>query len=328
MSAPFPKHLTPSVLIAVDGSRASLDAVDYTVHMAGLIRGLEVVLLHILPAPPPFLVDAAVTDTTAYKRLREIEKENERQGRAVMEKAAQRLKSLGFPEPRVDQRLRRRRTGLVRDIVAEVELGHFDALVVGRRGLSRAEELFMGSVSNQLVHHTMSVPLWIVDGPPSPRPRILAAVDGSEASLRAVDHIAFMLGSNPDVEVDFLHVIPRFQSHCLMEPVNGSGPWDEADAEQPTAGKPLGRGECLTGFSHRAAAILKAGGFSRERVHFFQEEVTLGVARTILRKVTQGGYGTLVLGRRGMERSPLLGGVADRVIRRAGETAVCVWLVN
>ena len=55
-------------------------------------------------------------------------------------------------------------TGLAPDILNEAQHSRYDALLVGRRGLSKAQELFLGSVSNQLVQHAVNVPLWIIDG--------------------------------------------------------------------------------------------------------------------------------------------------------------------
>ena len=49
-------------------------------------------------------------------------------------------------------------------VVKDAEKGLYDAIVVGRRGLSRAQKTFMGSVSAKLTTHSRVIPVWVVDG--------------------------------------------------------------------------------------------------------------------------------------------------------------------
>ncbi|MDY6852235.1 MAG: universal stress protein, partial [Thermodesulfobacteriota bacterium] len=217
--------------------------------------------------------------------------------------------------------------GLAQDILTEAEQGNFDALVVGRRGLTRTQELFMGSVSNQLVQHAANVPLWIIDGVIE-EPKVLVAVDGSPASLRAVDHIAFMLGQNPEAEVTFLHVLPKFQNYCPIDSNKNEDDWAQMNDDLELLEEEFRRDEqiCLSDFFLRATKILGQAGFSQDRIKFEERVISLGVARTIIKTAKDLGCGTIVVGRRGMGKSSFLGGVSDRVIRRVNGLAV--WLVN
>ena len=314
--------ITPSVLIAVDGSPASLQAVRYGIGMAGLIPGLKFVLLNVLPSPPPIFASEARTDAAMKKRLERLEEANRRRAEDVVALARDEAVRGGIEPDRIETRVRARRGGLAKDIITEAELGHFDAIVVGRRGLTLAQEIFMGSVSSQLIQHAANVPLWINDGEVT-EPRVLVAIDGSEASLRAVDHVSFMLGRNPETRIEFLHVTPKLQAFC---PVIFPNSEDLPDADALEQDFLRNNQDCLESFYHRAMSILAEAGVSRDRVSFQEKEVLLGVARTIVREAKEGGFGTVVVGRRGLGQSSYLGSVSDRVIRRADNLAV--WLVG
>ena len=318
-------HISPCVLIAVDGSRSSLRAADYVAGLTGLIPDLEIVVLYVLPQLPPIWRDDAETSAHAHLKLKEVERTNRRRGEDILKKAKTYLIEKGIPENRIRTKMNPRITGLVKDILSECDLGNYDALVIGRRGLSRAQELFMGSVSNQLVQHAVNQPLWVVDGE-SRNSKVLAAVDGSEASLRLVDHIGFMLGKNPEAEVHFLHVAPRLQTYCAIDPMDHDDHWDSEELSDIQEEFRRLDEQCQLDFDKRAVEILRRAGFSKDRILFFQEEVVAGIARTIIGKVKSGGYGTLAIGRRGQGKSSFLGSISDRVIRRGEDLAI--WLVS
>ena len=321
------KGIEPHVLIAVDGSRSSYQAVDYTVHLTGLIPHLHFILLYVLPQAPPVFKSEARTDGQMRTRLKKLEAVNREKAREVVEAARQHLIEHNIAPERIETRIRKRHSGLAKDIINEAEMGYFDALVIGRRGLTRTQELFMGSVSNQLIQHAANVPLWIIDGQVT-QPKVLAAVDGSEASLRAVDHMGFMLGNNPEARVDFLHISPKLQNFCSINFDTQEKYWDDVEGGLEDLEADFVREDeaCMDDFLKKAVDNLARAGFSRDRISVDQREVALGVARTIIKTAKEGDYGTIVLGRRGLGRSSFLGSISDKVIRSATDKAV--WLVN
>ena len=318
--------IDPCVLLAVDGSPNAFLAVDYAAKMAGLIPNISFVLVHILPQIPPIYQAEADKDPRMRKKLKEIDKVNREKGQKLLDKAKEHL-SRNIPATRVETRLRNRHSGLTQDILNEALMGNYDALVVGRRGLTRAQKLVVGSVSNQLIQHAAGVPLWIVDGKID-NPKVLVAVDGSEASIRAVDHVAFMMGANSEAQVDFLHVSPMLRSYCPIDFDNHEQLWEDEEGgyDQYEDGFQKLDSTCLTDFTRDAVAILRDAGFSPDRIGIIEKDAKRGVARTIVNTVNEGGYGTLVLGRRGLGKSFFLGTISDKVIRYVEQTAV--WLVN
>jgi nucleotide-binding universal stress UspA family protein len=317
----------PSVLIAIDGSRPSSAAVEYAAHLTRLVPNMEFMLLNVMPQVPPILQTESKTDGQMRTRLKKLEAANRKKGGEMLEKAKLQLKEYGVPEERIRTKTSKRHSGLAKDIINEAELGKYDALIIGRRGLTRTQQVFMGSVSNQLIQHAANVPLWIVDGKVS-KPKVLVAVDGSEASLRAVDHVAFVLANNPEAQVDFLHVTPKLQTFCAIDLGRASDQWDEAENDLEALEQEFLREDnvCLDDFMEKAIRILSKAGFSEKRIKILEREISMGIARTIVKAAKDGGYSTLVLGRRGMGKSSFLGSTSDRVIRRASNLAV--WLVN
>ena len=320
-------HPDPSVLIAVDGSRPSMAAVEYAARLTRLVPNMEFMLLNVMPQVPPIMKTEAKTDGQMLARLKKLEAANRKKGDEMLAKAKQHLFEKGVTEERIRTKASKRHSGLAKDIINEAELGRHDALIIGRRGLTRTQQVFMGSVSNQLIQHAANVPLWIVDGK-VPKPKVLVAVDGSEASLRAVDHVAFILANNPEAQVDFLHVTPKLQTFCAIDLGRASDQWDEAEEDLEALEEEFLREDnvCLDDFMEKAVRILSKAGFSAKRIKIIEREISMGIARTIVKAAKDGGYSTLVLGRRGLGKSSFLGSTSDRVIRRASNLAV--WLVN
>jgi len=324
---PSPTEIHRNLLIAVDGSKPSLKAVDYAVHVTRIIHETHFNLVSVLPAIPPILQAEAKTDGAMNLRLKKMEAANRRRAEEILDAARKHLMEHGVDETRILTRVRPRISGLAKDIINEAEMGRFDGLVVGRRGLTRTQEVFMGSVSNQLIQHAANVPLWIIDGD-IVDPKLIVAVDGSTASLRAVDHVAFMLGDNPEARVAFLHVSPMFQNYCPINLDEFKSEWEGIEQDVELMEEAFIREDhaCSDDFMDRAVQVLKQAGFSQDRISIERRENALGVGRTIVNTARELGYGTIVIGRRGMGKSSFLGSVSDRVIRRAENMAI--WLVN
>ncbi|RJX28700.1 MAG: universal stress protein [Desulfarculus sp.] len=308
------------ILISVDGSQAADRAVDYVGLMEGaMIRELRVTLFHVMNPLPPFLRRESQRDTASFKRLQELERKNRQGAQQVLEHCAQRLYRHGLEVEQVEQKAGPRTSDAARDILFEAEHGMYDAVVLGRRGLSKAQELFVGSVTNKVLQHAERLPVWVVGGQVTSL-KVLCAVDGSEGSLKAVDHMAFMLGENPECRITLFHVGATLGDYCTLEFENKElAAGIEKDIMHAQA-------RCMDDFYARAHKILMDSGFTPEQIETKTKEGGLGVAGAILDEVRRGDYGTVVLGRRGENASFFLGHVSDRVVSRGSDAAV--WIVG
>jgi nucleotide-binding universal stress UspA family protein len=305
------------ILIAVDGSPSSRQAVDYAGRMNGLIQGLGVTLFHIQPPISQFLLDEAKRSGQAQVELNKVAARNAEASRGLLTNCRELLIRAGLEEQSVELATRPHQQGLAKDILDYAQKGLFDAIMVGRRGISAVQQMFMGSVSAHLVENSPVIPVWLVDGHVRST-RVLAAVDGSESALRAVDHMAFMLAGNPEVRFCFFHVTPRLKEYCEINFGAEAGGGLETLINQ-------GDQRCMDGFFPAALAKLREAGFREEQIETRTDTTLLSVGETILNAAREGGFGTIVMGRRGINKSFFGGKVSYSVSHKLSDAAL--WLV-
>ncbi len=306
-----------SVLIAVDASLQASQALGYAARLAAHIPELHYDLLHIQPAVSGYLLDEAERSLKARNELERLLQKNQRAGHALLEKYREQLVRLGLAPERFSTQTRPRHASVAEDILVLSQAAAYDAILVGRRGVTALQELFTGSVTANLVNHSSLTPIWIVDGDVGAT-SVLLAIDGSPGSLRALDHVAFMFGGECKGRIQMLHVQPRLQDYCAIDPGEAALPDAEAiimDADR----------RCLDNFYGQARAILARCGI--EEARFAMKTVSGGLltAKAILDEVRAGGYGAVVMGKSGGSQSRLFGSVSARVLQKARNLAV--WIV-
>lgn len=199
-----------------------------------------------------------------------------RQPPPALEAARDWLAGMGFPPDRVTLKAASRQIGTVKDIVAEAEDGLYDAVVLGRRGLSWFEEMFQDSVSHRLLWESITVPLWLCHQPRRGGENVLLCVDGSEQSLRVADHVGYMLQGEPRHQVTLLH--------------------NMADARPGADG--------VEKIMAQAGQILADNGLEAERVSYLVKS-SPDTAGLILREAKAGGYAAVAVGRTGGKPKPM-----------------------
>jgi nucleotide-binding universal stress UspA family protein len=305
------------ILVAIDDSTASRQAVDYAGRMRPLIPGLGFTLFHVQPPISQFLEEEAKRSARAQAELNTIAVRNAEASRGWLAKCRDRLIRAGAAEAEVELSTQPRRRGLAKDILDYAQNGLFDAILVGRRGISSVEQMFMGSVSAHLVANSPVIPVWLVDGEVRST-RIMAAVDGSESALRAVDHLGFMLSGDPRARVHFFHVASRLRDYCEIDFDSGSGEVLEsmiADGDK----------RCMEDFMAAALAKLRAAGIRQEQIETRTAPTLASVGESILAAAREGEFGTIVMGRRGVNKSFFGGKVSYHVSQNLSGAAL--WLV-
>lgn len=312
------------LLVAVDGSEQALDAVRYAGNLVSPDR-VEVVLLHILSKVPESFWD--LKDNPIFKEQVESvsawQTHQEEVMRTHMEKAHQILLSAGVRGEAITAKLQERKVGIARDIAAESQNG-YDAVVLGRRGLGNLADLVLGSIANKLIGKLVNIPVWVIGGSPDHR-KVLISLDHSEGALRAADYTAGMLAGS-ERYVTLVHVIrelsvTRFSGSLWSEPYMEKKWLDRADTELNKV-----RAEAES-FIETVREKLIEAGLHPDRV---STKVITGAstrAGAILEEARRGGYGTIVVGRRGMSRVEefFMGRVGDKIVQLAKDKAV--WVV-
>jgi nucleotide-binding universal stress UspA family protein len=145
-----------SILLAVDGSQNSLRAAAYVGGIAGGAAGFRIELLAVL-APP---------DRDIFPGEAAFQAERDRRSRDAGEalaRASDILASKAVDPASVHTRMT---SCLDMDVAGTIlavrDEGGFGTVVVGRRGLSKAEEFLLGSVSSRVARHARDFTVWVV----------------------------------------------------------------------------------------------------------------------------------------------------------------------
>ena len=301
------------VLLAVDGSDQSLEAVRY-VSRVFPPRQTTVVLFHSFGKIPEVFFDLG-KEGQGRQEYPKWETELRESIHKFMSYARQILVDSGIPDDAIDIRIREREKGIARDIILESHKGYI-AVVVGRRGLNEFNGFVLGSVASKLFEMLTHVPVCFVGNRPDPA-KVLLAVDESKGAMRAVDYTATMLESSVS-EITLSHVV-----RGLYPSEKKSGSVLDFTLER----KWLEEAKNETVFDKAMVRLMKAG-FDSERV---KTKLITGVnsrSVAILHEARKGRYGTIVIGRRGLSKVEefSMGRVCRKVVELAKNKAV--WVVN
>ncbi|MGC8491277.1 MAG: universal stress protein [Syntrophobacteraceae bacterium] len=181
----------------------------------------------------------------------------------------------GFASQNVNTKFILRQFGTVKDIIREAKSGQYDAVILGRRGYMIFESAFATSVTRQILDMEIDFPLWVCRRPEENRRNVLLCIDGSESSLRMVDHAGFMLGDENEHSVTLLHV--------------DTGEGENVEAIMNKARKTLLDNWVSDG---RVTSLVVARGITE-------------VAKAILEETQAKGYAAVGVGRTGMKKGLL-----------------------
>lgn len=314
------------ILVAVDGSQQALEAVRY-VSLAASPGSTDVVVFHVVTRVPESFWDMEKEPGYQYRLISITEWEQQQQQliQEFMEEARKVLLGAGFPADAVKVDIHERQAGIARDIVAE-SLQNYDAVVLGRRGVSELKDMVLGSIATKLVEKIIQVPIWVVGGKASCQ-KFLLCVDNSEGAMLAVDHLASMLEGRSDAQVTLFHAIRGFnvfqQVFGRSIGVDRENEWKEKEEQELAAME-----KALEPVLDEAQARLTRAGLDPAKI---TRKVVKGVtsrAGAILEEAEREGIDTIVIGRRGLSKVKefFMGRVSNKVIQMAKEKAV--WIVS
>jgi nucleotide-binding universal stress UspA family protein len=305
------------ILLVVDASIHSTHAVTYAVRMSSVVKELKYTLFHVQPTLSQYLLDEAERDLHARAELKKVVRKNAEHARQVLDQHKDRMVRMGIAEKRIETVTQKKVMGIAKDILDCGCRGLYDAILVGRRGLSRLQKTFMGSTTSELVEHSTLIPVWVVDGEVESM-KMMMAVDASEASLRAVDHLSFMLGGNDEITVTLFHVTPMLKNYCPID-------FNEKECD---AGKIVARGasRCLDHFFARARKKFTEAGIRDDQVELRVVKRAMDIGKAIVCQIREEDYGTVIIGRRGADEAFFMGSVSRYVLDKTHGRAL--WVVS
>ncbi|MGD9041735.1 MAG: universal stress protein [Desulfobacteraceae bacterium] len=305
------------ILVTIDGSDQSLDAVRYVGKILAAQK-IEVVLFHVKRKIPDTLGDAGM-NRACVKWIADLEMQEmhqEKRAEKTINQARQILLDEGFSQETVTLNIHESKVGVARDILDESKAG-YSAIVVGRKGLSRLQDLVLGSVANKLIERLGQAPIWVAGGNPDPG-KILLGLDPSQGAMKAVDHLGNILGGS-DSKVTLLHVVRDTTIFEQEERSSSTQEREEWLRETELVMSPV--------FEEAKTRLMDAGFGPGQVITRFVTDAS-SRADTIVEQARLGRYGTIVIGRRGMSRIEefVMGRVSNKVLQLARDMAV--WIVS
>jgi len=276
------------ILIAVDGSDQALEAVRY-ISMIVPPDLTDIVLLSVGTGFPEVYWDMNRNPLYRSKKVK-VEKwlaDNQLVLGEFKEKAFKILSDAGFPEEAVTVKTQTKKTNILKDIVQE-SYQDYQALVVGRSGISRLKDLVVGSMAFKLIENVRHMPVIVVGGKPASK-KILVALDESIEAMRAttcIGDLAYARG----LEVSLFHI---FNAQNLS-PISNNGTTGSLDEEAVLKYNK----NSFRPYMDEAVKRLVKAGMNKQNISvdflFHQGNPIQRIVDTAL----EGNYGTIVVGRR------------------------------
>jgi nucleotide-binding universal stress UspA family protein len=158
------------------------------------------------------------------------------------------------------------------------------------------------------------MPVWVVGETASMK--IMVAVDGSESSLRVLDHVTHMIGANPDLKVTLFHVLPYLRHYYSVD-FERENPRLQEISQQENMKR-------MEAFYKKAREKLKTAGIKESQIEIKTNTRSYDVSTAILDEARTGEYGTVVTGRRGEREAFFTGRIAMRLVQKVSNLALWV----
>ena len=207
-----------NVLVATDGSKYGRWALNWVAKLP-LVEPAKVMALHVLDVATlraPFLAQPVMSGNEQYVQ-EEITRIGARSAKTLQD-ATQQLASLKLAGTV------RKEQGPVASTILKQAPKRDGLLVVGSQGLDALDRFMLGSVSTNLIHHA-TCPVLVVKSESPPLRRMILAIDGSDASAKALKFVLTKFQSDQSsskgrrvpIHVTVLHVLPVVMYPGLKE---------------------------------------------------------------------------------------------------------------
>jgi nucleotide-binding universal stress UspA family protein len=148
--------LNKNILVAFDGSDNAMRAVDYVAKTLGGFD-FNITLFHVIRGIGYF--QEGIPDLFLPKAHLEAAKEGMNW---IFDRAKRRLTDAGFKSDQINTKTTLNAYSRAGSIIQEARDGDYGTIVLGRRGLSKVEEFFMGRVSKKVINTIRNRAVWVV----------------------------------------------------------------------------------------------------------------------------------------------------------------------
>ncbi len=145
------------ILVAVDASENARRAVKYVGEIVGQSPGFEITLLYVVR----YVERDLFPDDKSWENRKKQDKEK---GQRVLSELETLLHKRGLSEDTVSTKLIEISNFSIAQAIMDYQKSNgFGTIVVGRRGMSKAEEFLFGSISNKIVHYAKNCAVWVIE---------------------------------------------------------------------------------------------------------------------------------------------------------------------
>lgn len=286
------------ILVATDFSNGATAAIEQGVRLA-LASDAELLLTHVCGALPMFPNEAEEL-TVELEQLAELQEIRRARGGEKLEELAKQLTERG-----VRTQTSLRQGDAAREVAAVAAQRDIDLVITGARGGTEGNVFIIGSVAEGVVRRVgtnVLVARGADDDGGHAYKRVLVATDLTEAS-KAVTPMALSFAAH-DAEIELLHVVDWGDQAPPIHGAYGSPAFDF---------KKLWR-VAIEEAEKELAKVQSRLGDDGPKIH---SAVAEGVtAAEILKRISEGGYDLLVVGKR-MEAPSQHERVGERLVRHA-----------
>lgn len=288
------------ILVAVDGSDQSIQAVRYA-SLVMPCKHTKVILFHVGDKLSELFLD--FDSNPFYKSmLPEIKcwmADQQKHMGIFFKICSNILFKAGFPKDSVVVKAQPKKLSVSRDILKESYNG-YNALLMGRTGMSKLKDALLKSVAAKLVKNIRHIPVIVVGGIPASR-KILLAFDGSYGAMKSLTNIGLALGT----------------SQCTITLCYAVKSNKNIESKK----KQIDR------YFKEAEEKLVEAGMMPSAVNNKILTVDKDLAVGIVDEAAAGDYGTIVTGRRSFVRiieNFFIGRVSNKILNLASELTVCI----
>jgi nucleotide-binding universal stress UspA family protein len=155
--------------------------------------------------------------------------------------------------------------------------------------------------------------------------KMLIAIDDSPNASRAVEYVAQQFAGAADLEIELVHVLPNLpaifwdEGHILSE--------EEKQDRKKVVDKWLAdRKARMEPVFKKANDALTSKGINSRQITTKSLSDSTDVAESILEEAKDGGYLTIVVGRRSITsgKHPLIGSVSSKIVAQGSGVAVTI----
>ncbi len=308
------------ILIAIGNTGLDKTTISYLINLFQDRTDIRLHLLNIVPLHGVGESQQLLDDLELIAASRPAALKKRSTARSHLLDLQKKLQAAGFKDEQIHCESVFSLGSIATPLLHQGQAGSYDAMVLAKRDLSLLEKMTSDSISSELWRKDHSVPLWLVSGNPQTR-NFLVPVDCSVHTMRAVDHLGFILQGDPQAEITLFHSCSLLAAEHITPREKFYQHWGKEWCEQHLRGDDDGHYHF-----HAAEQILKESGIPAAHIHRQRLAAGIEPAQVIVREVKKGSYGTIIMGRRLDQEKNIFQGVSDRVLANVHDVAL--WIVG